>query len=251
MSAPTGSETFRAGWYDDPGGRFELRYHNGERWTADVALAGHRYVDPLPSGDTDPASHPSTPPAHGFRGYATTSLVVGIVALTVAWLPYVFAAGIVLAGIALSFAIIALRRARAAGRSSGNAIAGLVTGSVALALAPLGFWLTTSLASALDDHRNPARHRVDVACTTDGDNAWTATGSLTNLGATTASFSVEVWFSRSGLDRPTRRTIVEIDDLPPGESAPIDVTRTLSLPAVDCSARVAGPLPWGLDLWDP
>jgi hypothetical protein len=35
------------GWYADPLGRFELRYFNGDEWTADVSNDGGRFVDPL------------------------------------------------------------------------------------------------------------------------------------------------------------------------------------------------------------
>ena len=38
-----------SGWYPDPTGRFEYRYHNDQVWTADVASAGQRFVDPLPT----------------------------------------------------------------------------------------------------------------------------------------------------------------------------------------------------------
>src|SRR5688572_2691265 len=38
------------GWYNDPAGRFEYRYHNGAVWTSDVASNGQRYVDPLAPG---------------------------------------------------------------------------------------------------------------------------------------------------------------------------------------------------------
>jgi hypothetical protein len=36
----------RAGWYPDPLGRFDHRWYDGTRWTADVSLAGVRRVDP-------------------------------------------------------------------------------------------------------------------------------------------------------------------------------------------------------------
>jgi hypothetical protein len=37
---------YRAGWYPDPLGRFDHRWFDGTRWTADVSLAGVRRVDP-------------------------------------------------------------------------------------------------------------------------------------------------------------------------------------------------------------
>lgn len=33
------------GWYPDPTRRYEFRYHNGQRWTADVSVHGQRFVE--------------------------------------------------------------------------------------------------------------------------------------------------------------------------------------------------------------
>lgn len=41
----TGTPT--AGWYDDPSGRFEHRFWDGDRWTEHVGSRGHQSVDPL------------------------------------------------------------------------------------------------------------------------------------------------------------------------------------------------------------
>ena len=35
-----------SGWYADPAGRFELRYWDGDRWTASVARDGRQTTDP-------------------------------------------------------------------------------------------------------------------------------------------------------------------------------------------------------------
>jgi hypothetical protein len=37
-----------AGWYPDPMGRFEGRYHDGDDWTANVSDGGTTEADPLP-----------------------------------------------------------------------------------------------------------------------------------------------------------------------------------------------------------
>jgi len=37
--------SFVAGWYSDPSGRHELRYWDGQRWTANVSTAGVTSVD--------------------------------------------------------------------------------------------------------------------------------------------------------------------------------------------------------------
>jgi hypothetical protein len=35
-----------AGWYNDPAGRYELRYWDGAAWTEHVSRAGQQYTDP-------------------------------------------------------------------------------------------------------------------------------------------------------------------------------------------------------------
>ena len=44
-----------SGWYPDPTGRFEYRFHNDQGWTADVSTGGRRSVDPLNTSSTPPA----------------------------------------------------------------------------------------------------------------------------------------------------------------------------------------------------
>lgn len=43
---PISSGSSSSGWFPDPTGRYEYRYHNGQRWTNDVSVDGVRYVDP-------------------------------------------------------------------------------------------------------------------------------------------------------------------------------------------------------------
>ena len=79
----------QSGWHPDPTGRFEFRYFNGERWTADVSLHGQRYVDP--AGVAPPTA--AGLPAGGFpagawapvqvdpsvrKGLSIASFVVGL-----------------------------------------------------------------------------------------------------------------------------------------------------------------------------
>jgi len=35
------------GWYPDPYGRSDVRWHDGERWTASVMRGGRREADPV------------------------------------------------------------------------------------------------------------------------------------------------------------------------------------------------------------
>jgi len=78
------------------------------------------------------------------KGFAVTSLCTGIVGLALAWVPFV---GIILGIIATVFGGIAIRNANA-GKTGGKgmAIAGLVTGVLAVAL--FATLLVIGLASA-------------------------------------------------------------------------------------------------------
>ena len=93
-----------AGWYPDPAGRHEHRYHDGSGWTDHVADEGVASVAPLPPAWGAPGPHvppppgPGAPPgwgpppawgAPGWGGVAqehpegTTVLVLGILSLLV------------------------------------------------------------------------------------------------------------------------------------------------------------------------
>src|SRR5262249_7937006 len=48
--------TSQAGWFEDPTGRAERRYWDGNMWTEHVASGTTRSTDPIPQGDTASAS---------------------------------------------------------------------------------------------------------------------------------------------------------------------------------------------------
>ena len=76
-----------SGWYPDPTGRFEYRYHNDQVWTADVSSSGQRFVDPLPTSlrlDAD-----------GRNGLAVAGMVCGIAAVATTWIPFVVVVGVI------------------------------------------------------------------------------------------------------------------------------------------------------------
>ncbi|MBK9972846.1 MAG: DUF2510 domain-containing protein [Acidimicrobiaceae bacterium] len=59
-----------AGWHPDPTGRFEFRYYNGQRWTADVSLNGQRFIDevaPVTPGHITPGHVTPGPTAGAHR----------------------------------------------------------------------------------------------------------------------------------------------------------------------------------------
>ncbi len=52
-------------WYDDPRGRYEQRWHDGEKWTAHVASGGQTMTDPFGVGPTPSGPRAPPPPAGG------------------------------------------------------------------------------------------------------------------------------------------------------------------------------------------
>lgn len=243
MSGTSGSSTDarRAGWHDDPTGRYQLRYHNGADWTADVSNDGSRFVDPLGAA---PTASPE-----GASGRATASMVLGIVAVAVGWIPYVAIGGGICAVLAIVLGVGAARRASRAGVETNRARVGITTGAIGLVVVAVGIAFTVVVARALDRYANPQPNETEItSCATDGDAA-TASGELVNLGSTTADFTVRIDFVRAGTDNAHRTGTVELRDVGAGAMASFELTVALSLDDVDCRiADVDGPRPFGLDL---
>lgn len=241
----------RPGWYADPLRRFELRYYNGATWTADVATGGERFVDPL---GTDVGQHSEKSTRSGATenaptSLATASMVLGIVAVAIAWIPFVVVIGAIAAVLALAFGVIAIRRSGPSGAGRSRAVVGVITGGSGLLAAALGTVLTFVVLDVYDSYLNPPPHEtVITSCEVVGSRA-IATGRLEHLGDDTSDFSVLVGFVRPGTDNPHRTTRVTLDDVEAGASAPFDAERQVELDDVDCIViEVTGPLPFGLAL---
>lgn len=242
MSDERAVAAYTPGWYPDPIGRYELRFHNGRDWTADVSAGGHRYVDPLGV----------TPPHHtdvdrSRNGLATASMVLGIVAVSIAWLPFVVVSGVVLAIIALVFGVVGHRRATRAGASTSRAVTGLVLGGVALVVSMLGMVLTVIVLDVYRTYTNPAPHEVSITgCDLVGSRLM-VTGEITNLGSSDADFTVHVEASGSG--RRSRTMLVSVDDVAPGSTEAFGTQAQVPFDEVTCSVpAVYGPLPFGINL---
>jgi hypothetical protein len=251
------------GWYADPHQRFELRYFNGAAWTADVSNRGERFVDPLgidplgidPLGidlhDSDP--HDSdllgSDVGSGTNAPATAAMVLGIIAVTIAWLPFIVVFGVIAAVLALVFGTLGVRRAGPSGAGKSRAIVGLITGASGLGAAVLGVALTVVVFSVYNDYLDPAPNETAItSCETVGSRA-TATGTLTNLGGDTTDFSVLIGFVRTGTDNPHRTSRVLLDDVEPGRPVEFEAGRQVELDEVDCIViEVTGALPFGLAL---
>src|ERR687898_187529 len=128
-----------SGWFPDPHGRHEYRWFNGHAWTADVADAGRRMIDP----------HGAAPLRRGAgagagNGIAVAAMTCGLVALVYAWMPLFVVIGVVLGVLGLVFGIRGRRRARQVGSGEGMALTGIISGSAALALSIVGIVFTVS-----------------------------------------------------------------------------------------------------------
>jgi hypothetical protein len=241
----------RPGWYADPLRRFELRYFNGTTWTADVSTGGERFVDPL---GLDVGDHPgraarSGTPEDAPTSLATASMVLGIVAVAIAWIPFIVVVGAVTALLALVFGILAIRRSGPSGAGRSRAVVGVITGGSGLLAAVLGAVLTVVVIDVYDSYVNPPPHETAItSCEVVGSRA-IATGRLENLGDDASDFSVLVGFVRPGTDNPHRTTRVTLDDVEAGASATFDAERQVELDEIDCIViEVTGPLPFGLAL---
>lgn len=242
------AQLYQPGWYPDPSGRFEFRFHNGSLWTADVSTNGQRYVDPL--GATPVAATAVRPPSTGQRnGLALASMILGIVAVSIAWMPFVVVVGALCALLAVVFGVIALARAGRTGSGRGFAVAGLVTGVLGAVLCVVGVVFSFAVVRAIDRYDNPAANEVAISsCELDGTAAHVV-GEIRNLDDDEADFTVQIAFARPGTDNAHRTARAFIDDVAPGETAGFELTRQVGLDAVACIVTdVSGPLPFGLEI---
>jgi hypothetical protein len=237
-----------AGWYADPMGRYEHRYYNGREWTADVSGGGQRFVDPLGLTPTSVGATGS-PDGTGRNGAATAAMVLGIIALAIAWIPFLFVLGVIAAILALIFATVGWRRAGASGSSKSFAVVGFATAGSALVAAVLGGILSVVVLDVYDQYLNPQPSEVIVtACELEGSRA-TMAGKLTNTGDDTSSYSVQVGFVRPGTDNPHRSELVALDDVAAGDSVTFEAQSQVDLDDVDCVILdVHGPLPFGVEV---
>ncbi len=254
-----------AGWFPDPLGRHEHRYFNGQSWTADVADAGQRRVDPL---GTTPGYGPGvTPqqfgPAGGIGGNsggggATAAMVCGIIAVLIAWIPFLVVGGIVLAILALVFGIRGIRRSAVGVPGRSKAVAGTVLGAIALGLSILGVWLSVVTLIEVTDFIEPEANSAEVTGCRIDRSAVTVTGTLTNRSSKAAEFTVFVDIRLQAGESTTARdgraaVPVVIDSVGPDEITEWKAVTTNRLGATTCTAAsdVFGPFPFGLEMERP
>ena len=262
------------GWYDDPHGRFDFRYHNGQRFTPDVSSSGQRFIDPLgvaptPSSVAPPPAvsphvaaalppgwiPPPPTPRHPARSMAVQSMVFGLIGVVLAVVPFLFVIGALSAIAALVLGIVARRRIARSGATvgvertgRGKAVAGIVLAPIALALCTAGFVFTRVTNRELDEYQNPGPLNIEITSCSIKDGEATALGTITNLDDRTRSYAVVVEFRDEGERVASER--VEIDDVAPSDSASVAASRTVGDVAqadLTCTTRpVKGPYPFDL-----
>jgi Protein of unknown function (DUF2510) len=230
------SPPFQVGWHPDPTARYELRYFNGETWTADVSASGRRLVDPF------------GPPKRPRDGRATAAMVLGIVGVCTAWMPFVFVVGGVCAVLGIIFGAIVLRQRR---DPRGFALTGVITGVAGLVLVILGVVTTRAITDAFNDFADEPRSTVVVDRCVAGDGAAVIEGTIENLGDRSSDYRIVVRVR--SLPSLGERVVIEVDDVRPGTPVPFRATADLDLLAsesdVTCEVvDVTGPPPLGLDL---
>ncbi len=252
MSTPIGP----SGWHPDPYGRFEYRYHNGVQWTADVAMAGRRFVDPngAPGSPAAPGTltttFPNVPPAAPpTRGLAVASFVVGLISALVAWVPFVFAAAAVGAVLAFVLGVIGARKASTQGGHGRRfAIAGIALSVAAALLCVVGFMFTRVVLDEFREYANPGQYELGPIECKVIDTVATMTGSIRNTDTTVQDYTLELSI-RSGGSEITNE-VVAVDRVAPGETATFQSTETLLFSnEIDLSCRVLsvnGPMPFDM-----
>jgi hypothetical protein len=223
-SSQGGATTWRPGWYPDPAGRFDYRYHDGEQWTTSVSVDGRWLVDPSPAGGEE------RPPGNGI---AAAALVCGMVAMALGWLPVVFVGGAVLALAALVLGAVGLGRSRRVGAGRGFAVGGLITGVGGLLASAAGFVLTAGSFGIIGDGE-PGPHVARIEQCAVADGVATIAGTITNTGEDDAGYVVSIEVRRPGKAAAYATLRLPVRDVQPGEAAPFTFSTEVRPLAIEC-----------------
>jgi hypothetical protein len=237
-----------SGWFPDPTGRFEYRYHNGTAWTADVATGGRRFVDPMTTPGarviTAPPGGPPTQARVG-NGIALAGMVCGIVSLVIGWVPFVGLLGIVAAIVGLSLSIPGLARAKETGERRSFAITGIITSVIGLVVGALGIVFAVVLFRAVQRFDSPGAHDARLESCAVEDGYLVATGEITNNSSKERDYTILVRLQFGERHR------IEVDDVAPGATASFTARsddRDQTAGDANCEIEeVNGPIPFGLD----
>ncbi len=224
-------------------GRFEYRYFNGVQWTSDVAVNGQRYVD-APISQLMQQMPDKRPP----RGMAIASMITGIAAVALGWIPFIFVIAAGAAVAALVFGILGLKNARRHdGYGRGFAITGLVLAPVGIVVCVGGFFFTRAVVREFREFIEPGPHElvVDQPCTLEDGRA-TVTGTIRNLDDREHDYRIFIDFHDGNGE--SKSSTVGVLDVAPGNTAPWSSSVTFAGDTVDCTVTdVFGPPPFGID----
>ena len=216
---------YAAGWYPDPAGQHDHRYHNGTSWTADVSTDGVRSVQPLPD-----------PPGARSQKSGNGPMVLGIISMSTGWIPFLCFVAIVLG----FFAVVLGLRRRSNPSMSGAATTGVVTGAVGILLALAGIWMSVAIVSSVSQFERPGPHEAVITSCLEVDGITRASGTITNLDTTDRSYTVTVAFDVE------RSSSVSVEDVAPGAAAEFQVEEDLRFETLECRIdTVNGPRPFG------
>lgn len=235
-----------AGWFPDPTGRFEFRYHNGVQWTADVSVGGRRFVDQSGAPTWNAGW---TPPGTGAqlpgKGMAVTSFIVGLVSLVIAWLPFIFVLAAIGAVLGVVFGVLGLRNAaRHEGYGRGYAVAGIVLSVAAALMCVVGFLFTRAVMREVSDFLDPGEYSVELTrCETEGSLV-SAEGNITNLGDDAQAYTITIDYLVNGVREES--DTVTVSQVRPGETMTFEATAFVNTAAaVTCEVNdVLGPTPF-------
>lgn len=229
-------------WHPDPTNRFEFRYHNGQSWTGDVAIDGHRLLDPLTAESSSPGESPPT------NRLAVAAFVLSISAVVIGWVPFVCVLGFVAVVLAIVFGFVGLRRCSDRGNRTGRglALAAIIVAPVGLAVSTLGVWLSVLTVREFDRFSDvgPVSFETTRCDITDGIAHFE--GSVTNESHDVRSYHLTLHFLRPGTRNSLQSAGADISDVPAGESGNWSISQRTTQLELDCKVgTVTGPLPFG------
>lgn len=213
------------------------------QWTSDVAVNGQRYIDsPIESfGPRIPAKKPS-------RAFAITSLVTGISAVALGWIPFVFVVATLAAIATIVFGFLGLNAARRNdGYGRGFAVTGLVLSPFALAVCVGGFFFTRAVVREFRDFVEPGPHElvVERPCILEGGLA-TLNGTIHNLDDHDHDYRITVEFTSP--QGEFESTTARVSNVGADETSSWSASAEIVADTVSCEVTdVSGPLPFNVN----
>ena len=240
-----------AGWFPDPTGRYEFRYWNGQRWTADVSVSGTRFVDPVGPSTYQPGWGPTSPqvqaaPSHA-RGMAVAAFVVGLVSVLIAWVPFIVFLGAAGAIAAFVFGILGLRKAAGQdGYGRPFAVTGIVFALVAGGLCVVGVMLTGRVIDEVNSYLDPGPVTKAITECSKEAGLVSAKGTVHNDDTVAHAYTVTVSYSSGG--KVVATDLASVTSVAPGGTGSFESSAFVAVVGdLTCTVSgITGPPPFGL-----